>query len=179
MSTQPWELGNHPGPVKNAKKLTVSAFKRLIQEPESTLLIVGSTPSLSGSNGEPREDGKFVLEMAELLAKKGVVIAATLGGYKILNSRNIKVQRHAGIVQLCKKLSDKDWDYFGQEIKIVIMAGLPHYLQSQALSALRHNAPHVRTISLDPYYSPNADFSSPTVGKRKKEEWFNELKSAV
>ncbi|MFX1254241.1 MAG: carbon monoxide dehydrogenase beta subunit family protein [Promethearchaeota archaeon] len=179
MSTAPWELGNHPGPVRNAKELSASTLKRMIKTPENTLLIIGSTPDLLGPDGELKEDARFVLEMTELLAKKKVNIAATPGGYKVLTSRKISVVRHAGIVQLCKKLSDKDWDYFGQEIKVVIIAGLPHYLQSQALSALRHNAPHLKTISLDPYYSPNADFSSPTIVPRKKEEWFKELKEAV
>ena len=97
MSTQPWELGNHPGPVKNAKELSASALKRLIQDSQSTLLIVGHTPELVGPDGKVTEDGKFILEMTELLAKKDIAIAATPGGYKILNSRNIPVQRHAGI----------------------------------------------------------------------------------
>jgi acetyl-CoA decarbonylase/synthase complex subunit epsilon len=178
MST-PWELGNHPGPVRNAKPLSASTLKRMIKKPKNTLLIIGSTPDLTGSDGELTEDSKFILEITELLVKKKITIATTPGGYKVLNDRKIPVKRHAGIVKLCKKLSDKDWDYFGQEIKTVIIAGLPHYLQSQALSALRHNAPHLKTISLDPYYSPNADFSSPSILPRKKEEWFNELKEAV
>ncbi|MFX0092703.1 MAG: carbon monoxide dehydrogenase beta subunit family protein [Candidatus Hodarchaeota archaeon] len=177
MSKQPWQLGNHPGPVKNAKELSESMLQRLIKEP--TLIIVGSTPDLTEHDGKPTADGQFVIEMTKLLAKKGVTVFSTPGGFKLLNSHNVEVRNHAGITILCKKLSDKDWNYFGKEIKTVILAGMPHYLQSQALSALRHNAPHVKTVSLEPYFSPNADYSSPTIGRAKKAEWFEKFKAAV
>jgi acetyl-CoA decarbonylase/synthase complex subunit epsilon len=46
-----------------------------------------------------------------------------------------------------------------------------HYLEAQMLSALKHFAPHIKTISLTRGHQPNADQSLPNLSEKKMDEF--------
>jgi acetyl-CoA decarbonylase/synthase complex subunit epsilon len=83
-----------------------------------------------------------------------------------------------GIVDIVNRLKDKEWmgiDGKGP-YEVVLFLGIPYYLQSQMLATLKHFAPHAITISLDPFYQPNANWSFPNLSE---EEWSKSLKEII
>jgi acetyl-CoA decarbonylase/synthase complex subunit epsilon len=65
-----------------------------------------------------------------------------------------------GLVEITDRLRDSGWSLDGKgPPDLVIFAGITYRLESQMLSTLKHFATHLKTVSLDRYYQPNADFS--------------------
>ncbi len=80
-------------------------------------------------------------------------------------------------MDVVNRLLDRRWrgiDGKGR-YDVVMFLGTGYILQSQLLAALKHFAPDVRTLSLDPFYQPNADFSFPNLDERDWEELFRAI----
>lgn len=80
-----------------------------------------------------------------------------------------------GIEGLTERLSDPGWqgiDGLGGYDLAVFIGGL-YYFQNLMLSALKNSAARLRTISLDRFYQPNANFSLPNMAE---ERWVEALR---
>jgi len=54
---------------------------------------------------------------------------------------------------------------------LAIFTDVLYYLEVQMLSALKHFAPHIKTISLTKGHQPNADQSLPNLSEKKMDEF--------
>jgi acetyl-CoA decarbonylase/synthase complex subunit epsilon len=82
-----------------------------------------------------------------------------------------------GIEDLTNRLKDKQWKGFdgkGGYDYIVLIGGV-YYFVSQMLATLKHFAPHVRTVSLDRFYQPNASFSFASMDVEKWREGLDKM----
>jgi CO dehydrogenase/acetyl-CoA synthase complex epsilon subunit len=56
---------------------------------------------------------------------------------------------------------------------LVLIVGIPYYMQGLILSGLMHFAPELKTMTLDNMYHPHASWSFPNASL---EEWASNLK---
>jgi len=169
---EPWQIGNVPGPRQAnviTEPIVVSA---LIEKAGHPLLIIGHE-AIGVKVGETKLTGLLAKK-----AEKGVQILATAHTAKELVAENFKVIPWMGVVEITHKLTDQAW--LGLDGKgpydLVIFLGVPYYLQSQMLSTLKHFAPHLKTISLDRYYQPNADWSFSNISE---DDWHEAIKAII
>jgi acetyl-CoA decarbonylase/synthase complex subunit epsilon len=82
-------------------------------------------------------------------------------------------------VEIVHHLTNPDWHGVKKEGNhdLVIFFGFRTDLGNQGLSALKHFAPHLRTMTLCKYVYPNADYSLPNF--RKDDEWKEFLEELI
>jgi len=161
----PWQIGNIPGP-KRATPLKGEVAARLIRASERPLLAVGSLAS------EIRVGDELLIDLVAKLGGK-IPVVATADVLKGLLERGCDPAASMGVVDLTNRLTDLTWSVNGKgPHDLAIFLGIPYPLQSQMLSTLKHFATNLRTISLDRFFQPNADFSFPNLGE---EEWREEI----
>ncbi|MHA2294635.1 MAG: carbon monoxide dehydrogenase beta subunit family protein [Candidatus Hodarchaeales archaeon] len=170
-SNTPWQIGNVPGPTV-ARTLEPSTFTRLMKK--QSVFVVGIKV------GEEGEEGEFLRTITKVLDSKGIPIIASPSSERILREElGVSAKLAINLPVLSKKLTMEDWDNLGFEAENIVISGFYYYYQSQAFAAIRNNNEKLRTISLEPYYSPNATYSSPTIAKKKLSEWYGEMIAAA
>lgn len=146
----PFDTANVPGP-KMASGLKPVPAGKIIAKANRPLLVVGD-----GIKSQPDW-----LERAIKFGEKGVAIAATGvavkafidAGYEKANSENF----HA----LTSYLMDPEWKGFdgNGQYDVVVFMGTLYYYSSAMMQALKNFAPHLRVLSIDRHYHPNAAMS--------------------
>lgn len=167
-----WQIGNVPGPKQANVITSASVVVGMIERAKRPLLIVGHQ-ALEVKVGENR----LTKLLAELAKMKGQIVA-TAHTVKEFIAENLKDVAWMGVVEMTHRLTDQTWlglDGKGQ-YDLVLVLGVPYYLQSQMLSTLKHFAPQLKTISLDRYYQPNADWSFSNVSE---DDWLRNIEAVV
>jgi len=151
----PWETGNVFGP-KTAVPIKGDAVGRLMKAAKRPLLVVGAKIL------EEKLEGSSMLSyIVDLSNSRQIPVVATAHTLKPLANAGIQPTL-MGLVELPDRLRDSNWSLDGKgPHDLIVLAGITYRLQSQMLSTLKHFATHLKTVSLDRYYQPNADFSFP------------------
>ena len=151
----PWQTGNIVGP-KNALLLNPEHCARLLKAAKRPLIVVGAHAT-KPSVGLPNLT-EYVVHLARGMNAQ---IAASPTIQSQLSSPGGAQVFSLGIEDLTNRLRDKQWKGFDGKggYDYVLMIGGVYYFESQMLATLKHFAPHVRTVSLDRFYQPNATFS--------------------
>ena len=166
MATMPWQLGDIPGP-KWAVPLKAETAAKLIQTAKKPLLVAGPLV-LETKVGEG-----LLIDVIVKLGKNGVPVTATAHTLKGFLERGFNPAASMGIVDLTNRLTDPEWGVNGKgPHDVVVFSGVRYSLLSQMLSTLKHFATNLRTISLDRFFQPNADWSFPNL---EEEEWEKEI----
>ena len=149
----PWETGNVFGP-RTAVPTKGEVIGRLLKVAKRPLLIVGAKIL------EEKLDGRSYLSYVIELSKSRLIpVIATAHTLKPLSDSGLQLTP-MGLVEITDRLRDSGWSLDGKgPPDLVIFAGITYRLESQMLSTLKHFATHLKTVSLDRYYQPNADFS--------------------
>jgi len=143
---------------------------KLIQAAKRPLLAVGSL-ALETKAGDEL--------LIDLVAKLGgdIPLVTTAHVLKALLERGSNPAAFMGVVDLTNRLTDQTWSVDGKgSHDLAIFLGIPYPLQSQMLSTLKHFAINLRTISLDRFFQPNADWSFPNLSE---EEWGKEILKVI
>jgi len=170
----PWEKGNIFGP-KTATASKGEVVGRLIKAAKKPLMIVGAETLVEQANSRPLLS--YVIELSKA-AKMPVV--ATAHTSKPLAENGLESPVGMGVVEITDRLRDQDWslDNKGPH-DLIVLIGITYQLQSQMLSTLKHFAAHVKTVSLDRYYSPNADWSFPNLDQKSWADNLDKLMKTV
>jgi len=158
----PWEIGNIFGP-KTAMASKGEVVGRLIKAAKRPLIVVGAKIL------EEELGGKSLLSYVVELSKKsgGIPVVATAHTLKPLLESGLQPAAAMGMVEITDRLRDRNWSLDGKgPHDLAIFVGITYQLQSQMLSTLKHFATHLKTVSLDRYYHPNADFSFPNLDEK-------------
>lgn len=176
MSTAiPWEKGNIFGP-KTAMASKGEVLGGLIKSAKKPLMIVGAK-ILEDQIGAKKSLLSYVVELSKAASIPVIATAHTL---KYLAENGLKSSAAMGIVEITDRLRDPSWSLDGKgSHDLVVFAGITYSLQSQMLSTLKHFAVHIKTISLDRYYSPNADYSFPNLDEKSWADDLNQLMKTV
>ena len=149
-------------------------YAGLIQKAKRPLLVLG--PRLL----QLSLDGKLLLEYALEIAKTAnIPICATAHVKGKMVELGVMPDSAYDAVEIVNHLKDPEWQGVKKEGNhdLVIFFGLRTDLGEQALSPLKHFAPHLRTMTLCKYVYPNADYSLPNF--RKDEQWKEFLESLI
>jgi len=167
----PWEKGNIFGP-KTAMAPKGEVVGRLMKAAKRPLIVVGAKIL------EEELDGKSLLSYVVELSKcGGIPVVATAHTPKPLFESGLQSAASMGMVEITDRLRDRNWSLDGKgPHDLAIFVGITYQLQSQMLSTLKHFATHLKTVSLDRYYHPNADFSFPNLDEKT---WIQNLDMVV
>lgn len=149
-----------------------SEYAYLIKRARRPLLVLGPrtlTMSL---------DGRLLMEYAVDIAKAAnIPVCATAHTKKKLLELGIIPDSTYDIIEIINHLKDKDWRGVKKEGNhdLVMFLGIRTDLGEQALSTLKHFAPHLRTMTLCKYVYPNADYSLPNFKDDKWKEFLENL----
>jgi len=166
-----WESTEVRGP-KLAFSLTPENCGRMLKRAKRLLIVVG------GGALDMKSDGIDVPDFTVTLAKTlNGTIAISPGVYKAYQKySNVKII-NIGLEDLVNRLKESDWNGFddGGAYDMVVFIGGLYYFQSMMLSTLKHFAPKVKTISIDRFYHPNAEFSLENLSIEKWREGLDSI----
>ena len=79
------------------------------------------------------------------------------------------------VMDIGNRLVDPSWKGLRGEGQhdLVLIVGVPYYMEWLILSALKHFAPNLKSASMDRFYQPNATWSFPNISV---EDWQKSLK---
>ena len=153
--------------TKSAKEIeNAEEYANLIKKAKNPLLVLG--PKLT----EKSLGDKLLLDYALDIAKvANIPICATAHIKGAMVEKEVKPDSEFDAVEIVNHLKDADWKGVKGEGNhdLVLFFGIRTDLGNQALSVLKHFAPHLKTMTLCNYVFPNADYSLPNI--RKDEKW--------
>ncbi len=153
--------------VKSAIVLDdATEYAELIKQARRPLLVLGPR-LLQLSLGD-----RLLMEYAlELAAAGNIPICATAHTRGKIVELGGRPDSEYDVVEIINALKDPEWHGVRNEGNhdLIIFFGFRSDLGNQGLSALKHFAPHLRTMTLCKYVYPNADYSLPNI--RKDEDW--------
>jgi CO dehydrogenase/acetyl-CoA synthase complex epsilon subunit len=152
MAAQPWLYGFGFG-IRQAQVVTPEQAARLIAQAQNPIMVVGSECEIKLPSGARIVD--YALEIAKM---KNMPIIATTSIVKELREvyNNVRLMY---IMELFQRLIDPNWNLNGRPHDLVILMGHLYYMIAHVLTATRHFAKHLKTLSLEIYYHPNVNFS--------------------
>lgn len=123
-------------------------------------------------------DGKFAIEYALEIAKSGnIPVCATATTRKKLMELGVEPDSALDAVEVVNHLKDPGWQGVKKQGNhdLVIFFGIRSDMEEQMLSVLKHFAyKHLKTMTLDKYYFPHANYSLPNMPKTEKWQAFLE-----
>jgi acetyl-CoA decarbonylase/synthase complex subunit epsilon len=166
----PWQAGNVPGPQMGSV-LPPEGLLKLLQRARRPLLVLGA-------NSTKREVGEALQNILSLAQHFKAHVAVSPGIYKEVSNRSGLQMTCIGIEDLTNRLRDVNWSGLDGKgnYDLILFAGSVYYFQSQMLATLKHFAPHLKTVSIDRFYQPNADFSFRNMSET---DWRKSLESIV
>lgn len=176
MAVIPFHRVNVLTGIKAARVIEdASEYAGFIRKAKRPLLVLG--PLLF----ERSLDGKLLIEYALEIAKTAnIPICATAHVKGKMTELGVKPDSVYDVVEIVNALKDPDWQGVKKEGNhdLVIFLGVRSDLEEQCLSVLKHFAyKHLRTMTLDKYYFPHANYSLPNF--RKDEQWKGFLEELI
>ena len=151
-----WMRAEVAGP-KRASVITKAevavAMMKLAHRP---LMVAGHLSLLIDIDGE-----RLIDYLAEISRRANLPVVATAQTASGLREKGIEPAAVMPVMLIADRLCDPTWkgiDGKGQH-DLLLMAGLPYYLEWTVLSGLKNFAPHLKTMTLDNVYHPNASWS--------------------
>ncbi|RLC94342.1 MAG: CO dehydrogenase/acetyl-CoA synthase complex subunit epsilon [Chloroflexi bacterium] len=161
--------------IKSAKVLEDPAeYAGWIRRAKRPLLVLG--PKLA----EISLNGKSLLEYALEIAKAANIPTCATAHIKgKMAELGATPDCQYDLVEIANRLNDPEWQGVRKEGNhdLVILFGMRTDMGNQALSNLKHFAPHLKTMTLCKYVYPHADYSLPNF--RKDEQWKGFLENLI
>jgi CO dehydrogenase/acetyl-CoA synthase complex epsilon subunit len=170
MSCEPWQCAEVSATKKANPIQKPEVAVAMIKKAQRPILVVGSNAVERWMEGRQLID--FLIDFAR--ASK-VPVVATAHMVSEFLKRGYEPAGFMNAMDIGNRLVDPEW--MGLDGKghpdIVLIVGLPFYMQGLILSGLMHFAPDLKTMTLDNMYHPHASWSFPN---GTLEEWASNLK---
>lgn len=164
-SAEPWQTAEITGPKKALLILKPDVVVALVKRAKRPLLVVGHLAA------EAESEYEGVIEDTIRLSRAAAVpVVATAHTVKAFLQGGFQPAATMSAMDIGNRLQDASWmglDGVGP-YDLAVFLGLPYYMAFVLLSALKHFAPRLTTLSLDRYYTPHATWSFPNL---KIAEW--------
>lgn len=155
-SADPWQTAEVAGPKKAAVITRPAVVKAMIGHARHPVILLGNGAVSMGVGNR-----KLVDYLLDLSRAYRIPVIATGHINKALVERGFTNALVLPAVGAGQRIADPCWE--GPEGKgpcdLAIIAGLPYPMAWTLLSGLKNFAPHLKTITLDTMYHPNAGFS--------------------
>ncbi|MHA3962426.1 MAG: CO dehydrogenase/acetyl-CoA synthase complex subunit epsilon [Candidatus Thorarchaeota archaeon SMTZ1-45] len=176
MRPVPWQTGEICGP-DSAKSLTKpEVLKRDLSKAKKPLLIVGSEAVT-----EKHGTGDMIDYAIALSNAMKMPVIATGGAIKAFLEKDFENARSMGAMELALRLQDPDW--VGPSgtgpYDMVIIYGLPYYMQWTLLSSVMNFGTHLTAIALGRHYQPHAKWSFPNMKEKQYHAVLDEILKLV
>jgi len=154
-TAEPWQRAEIAGPTKAfviPKPDVLAAMIKMAKRP----IIVAGHKVVEVSEGEPYID--HVIRIAKAVNIPVVATSHIVGEFI---KRGFQPAAWMPAVDIANRLHDPSWaglDGKGQ-YDLAVFTGIPYYMEWLLLSGLKHFASHLKTVSLDRFYQPQASWS--------------------
>ena len=170
MSCEPWQCAEIATSKKANPIQKPEIAVAMIKRAQRPLLIVGSNAT------ERYMDGKQLIEyLIDFANASKVPVVATAHMVGEFIKRGYQPAAFMNAMEIGQRVVDPTWQ--GLDGKghpdLVIMVGMPYYMQSLILCGLKHFAPDLKTMTLDNLFHVHASWSFPNA---TLEEWAANLK---
>ena len=165
MSCEPWQCAEIAA-TKKANPITKPEIAvALIKKAQRPLLIVGSNATERCMEGKQLIE--YLIDFANASKVPVVATAHMVGGFL---KRGYQPAGFMTAMDIGQRIVDPTWQ--GLDGKghpdLILIVGLPYYMESLLLSGLKHFAPDLKTMTLDNLFHPHASWSFPNA---TLEEW--------
>lgn len=169
-ASEAWQRAEIGGPTKAFVIPKPEVLVAMMKRAKRPILVVGHKV-VQVSEGEPYIDS--IIRIAKA-ANVPVVATAHIVGEFI--KRGFHPAAWMTAVDITRRLQDPSWmglDGKGQ-YDLAIFTGIPYYMEWLLLSGLKHFGTHLKTVSLERFYQPQASWSFPNVPLK---DWFTYLEN--
>jgi anaerobic carbon-monoxide dehydrogenase, CODH/ACS complex subunit epsilon len=170
MSCEPWQCAEIASTKKANAIQKPEIAVAMIKKAQRPLLIVGSNATERYMEGKQLID--YLIDFANA-SKVPVVATAHMVGEFI--KRGYQPASFMSAMDIGQRVVDPTWQ--GLDGKghpdLVLLVGLPYYVESLMLSGFKHFAPDLKTMTLDNLFHVHASWSFPNA---TLEEWAANLK---
>ncbi len=173
LAAESWQRGEIPGPIKAFAIKEPRTIATILKRAKRPLLVAGHKIL------EYRDKG---IDLVEYLGE----LSRLIGGRIVATSHVVTEFRARGYeayfippMELLDRLMDPEWKGLDGEgnYDLVVFIGMYYYMEWLILSGLKHFAyKHLKTVTLDPYYQPHANWSLPNMPVEKWIKYLDELK---
>jgi anaerobic carbon-monoxide dehydrogenase, CODH/ACS complex subunit epsilon len=168
-----WQTAEIPGPKKASLIIKPDIADAMIRRARHPIMIVGH-----GIVEYDVEGLKLIDYLIELAQKAHIPVVVTASTNREFLQRGFAPAALMPAVDIGNRLTDPGWKGLdGKDpYDLAIFVGLPYYMEWTILSGLKHFAPHLKTMTLDCVYQPNASWSFPNSTIK---DWVVNLKGIV
>ncbi|MCL2288494.1 MAG: CO dehydrogenase/acetyl-CoA synthase complex subunit epsilon [Candidatus Bathyarchaeota archaeon] len=170
MSCEPWQCAEIAATKKANPIQKPEIAVAMIKRASRPIIIAGSNLTERFMDGRPAID--FIIDLAKA-SKVPVIATAHMVGEFV--KRGYQPAAFMNALNITQRVEDPTWMGFDGKghPDLVIMVGMPYYLQALLLSNLKHFTPTMKTMTLDNMYHAHASWSFPNTSF---EEWATNLK---
>jgi len=170
---EPWQTAEIPGPTKANLITKPEIVVAMLKRAERPLIIVGHEIV----EGEMEEE-KIIDHIIDIAENSGVPVVATAHLAGEFLKRGFRPASWMPVVDIGNRLIDPEWKgVMGEgQHDLALITGVPYYMEWLVLSALKHFASELKSISLDRFYQPHATWSFPNTSIK---EWQQSLRAIV
>ncbi|MCL2134962.1 MAG: CO dehydrogenase/acetyl-CoA synthase complex subunit epsilon [Candidatus Bathyarchaeota archaeon] len=170
MSCEPWQCAEIAATKKANPIPKPEVAVAMIQRAAHPIIIAGS--NLTERSMDCRLAIDFIIDLAKASNVQVVATAHMVGEFI---KRGYQPAAFMNAMEIGQRVADPTW--MGLDGKghpdLVILVGMPYYMQALILSGLKHFAPTLKTMTLDNMYHVHASWSFPNASL---EDWANNLK---
>lgn len=169
-TAEAWQRAEIGGPTKASVIPKPEVLVAMLKRAKRPILIVGHK-AVQVTEGEPYIDSVIRIAKAGNIP---VVATAHIVGEFV--KRGFQPAAWMPAVDITARLRDPSWtglDGNGQ-YDFAVFTGIPYYMEWMLLSGLKHFATHLKTVSLDRFYQPQASWSFPNTSLK---DWNSHLET--
>jgi len=164
---EPWQTAEIAGPLK-ANAITKSeVVVALLKKAKRPILVVGHKVVEEDLNlGKPID---YIIALAMAC---NIPVVATAHVVKDFLEREFHPSAWMPAMDIANRLRDPSWKGLDGKgpYDLLLILGLPYYMEWLILSGLKHFSTNLTLISLDKFYQPHATWSFPNSSLKKWEE---------
>jgi anaerobic carbon-monoxide dehydrogenase, CODH/ACS complex subunit epsilon len=170
MSCEPWQCAEVATTKKANPIQKPEIAVAMIKKAQRPLLIVGSNAT------ERYMEGKQLIEyLIDFANASKVPVVATAHMVGEFIKRGYQPAAFMNAMEIGQRVEDPAWQGLDGKGRydLVIMVGMPYYMQALILCGLKHFAPDLKTMTLDNLFHVHASWSFPNA---TLEDWAANLK---
>jgi acetyl-CoA decarbonylase/synthase complex subunit epsilon len=166
---EPWQTAEIAGPKKALLIMKPEVVAALIKKANRPILVVGHH-----ATEEYSDDVKMIEYAIHLSKTAGIPMVVTAHTIKDYIKRNFQPSGSMSAMEIGSRLSDSEWKGLDGKgpYDLVLIMGLPYYMEFVILAGLKHFSANLKTISLDRFYNPHATWSFPNISVKNWSESF-------
>jgi acetyl-CoA decarbonylase/synthase complex subunit epsilon len=171
---EPWQTAEIPGPIKAFVISEPARISSILKSARRPLFIIGNRI-------DKRALEQGIISLIVDIARAIDADIAVYGGiYRDFKATNYDKVRLVPSMEVIDRVKDENWMGFDGKGRydVIIFLGFPYYYEWLMLSGLKHYGDRrTRTLSLDPFYQPNATISMINMDIDKWIEVIKEIRS--